>query len=273
MFVSNNFTTEGKTLSYNLYIPKNCFRGLKYPLVLFMHDAGSCSDDVCAALAQGNGAVVWARDAAMGKRPCYVVAPQYSEVCANDSFEVTWHAEATISLIKSLVERFPIDTARIYGTGQSMGCMMLCEMMLRHPNFFAGSLLVAGQWDPNRMSAVRDSAIWAVVAAGDEKAFPIMGACFDSMENAGGKVSRCYLDARADMAVLEESVNRQKALGSNLNFTWFSGKSILPANAPDHSGMHHVSTWGKAYDIEALREWLFEQRISGCKRTSDGRCG
>ena len=40
------------------------------------------------------------------------------------------------------------DKNRIYGTGQSMGCMMLCELNIRYPGFFGGCFLVAGQWNP-----------------------------------------------------------------------------------------------------------------------------
>jgi len=249
-----------RELNYHIYFPPNMGNGQKLPLVLFMHDAGSCSDDAKAALAQGSGAVVWAREAEMGKRPCYVVAPHYPEVCANDEFQVTWHVETTIALIKSLVEKCAIDSMRIYGTGQSMGCMMLCEMLISYPDFFAGSLLVAGQWNPKRMERAKDASIWSIVSAGDKKAFPIMGECLANMEKAGGTLSIGHMDAKADMAVLNEQIRRQKKQGCNLNFTWFEGNSILPLNTPDHPGMHHICTWAKAYDIEALREWLFEQR-------------
>lgn len=253
----------GRTLNYNFFIPSNCICGQKYPLVLFMHDAGSCSDEACAALVQGSGAVVWARDAQMGKRPCFVVAPHYPEICANDDFAVNWQVDTTVELIKYLTTQFSIDTTRIYGTGQSMGCMMLCEMLLRYPRFFAGSLLVAGQWDPDRMPAAKDDALWAVVSAGDQKAFPIMGACLEKMEQAGGKLSRQHLDGRMDMALLAEAVYHQKRQECNLNFTWFAGDSVLPDGVPNNAGMHHLSTWVKTYDIEILREWLFEQRMNG----------
>jgi predicted peptidase len=252
----------GEHLDYHLYIPDHLMPGHRYPLVLFMHDAGACSDDRAAPLAQGSGALVWARDAAFGRRPCFVVAPHYPTVCANDDFEVTWQADATVALVRSLLERYPVDAERVYGTGQSMGCMMLCEMTLQNPGFFAGCLLVAGQWSPERMAAARNENLWAVVAAGDAKAYPIMGKAMRNMAKAGGKLSQGCLDARADASVLDAEIRRQKAQGANLNFTWFGGKGILPPGAPDHPGMHHVATWGKAYDIKALREWLFEQRAS-----------
>ena len=46
---------EEKKLLYNLYIPENLEKGKKYPLVLFIHDMGSCSADVKNTLIQGKG--------------------------------------------------------------------------------------------------------------------------------------------------------------------------------------------------------------------------
>lgn len=250
-----------RAIKYNLFIPKNYDREKLYPLVMFIHDAGACSNDVGKTLIQGNGATIWAIPSEQSKRPCFVLAPQYSNVCVNDNFEVTWELDATIELIKSLMMKFSIDKSRIYGTGQSMGCMMLCEMSLRNRNFFAGCLLVAGQWNPSTMSAAKNQNFWIVVAEGDTKAFPIMKKCIDNIENAGGKVSREHIDAKADNLTLDKSIYSQNLQNCNINFTWFEGKTILPNGELDIPVSHHVFTWEKAYDIEALRKWLFEQSL------------
>lgn len=269
-FLTAGFTTNsGNQLTYHLYAPERVIRGQNYPVVLFMHDAGSCSQDAEATLMQGTGATVWALESDFGRRPCFVVAPHYPTVCANDDFEVTWEADATVELIESLCEQYPIDRKRIYATGQSMGCMMICELLVRNPHFFAGSLLVAGQWSPKRMAAAKDENIWAIVSSGDAKAYPIMGSCMRAMREAGGSLSVDHIDARADAAWLDASVRRQKSNNCNLNFTWFEGRSVIPDGVPAHPGAHHVHTWQKAYDIKALREWLFEQRLYEGKYSYD----
>lgn len=269
-FLNASFTTrEGKRLDYNFYAPERIIRGQKYPVVLFMHDAGSCSPSVEAPLMQETGATVWALESDYGRRPCFVVAPHYPTVCANDNFEVTWEADATVELLESLCEQYAVDRRRIYATGQSMGCMMICELLLRNPHFFAGCLLVAGQWDPKRMAAAREENLWAVVSSGDRKAYPIMGECMRAMRDAGGKLSIAHLDARADAAWLDASIRSQKSGNCNLNFTWFEGRSVIPDGMEETPGMHHVCTWGKAYDIKALREWLFEQRLHEGKYAND----
>lgn len=252
---------NGKVLTYNLYIPEHMLAGQEYPVVLFMHDLGSCSSDAKTTLLQGTGATVWAIESYYNRRPCFVVAPQYTDQCANDDFEVTWEAEATIELMDFLCQAYPIDRKRIYGTGQSMGTMMLCELMLRHPHYFAGLLLVAGQWDPDRLTAAKDENLWVVVSSGDEKACPTMRKALNNMEAAGGKMAYGHVNARSDAAWIDAAVRSQKQKNANLNMTWFEGRSVVPMEMPVHSGMHHIFTWVKAYDIKALREWLFEQRL------------
>lgn len=256
------FTAKnGKQLTYNLYIPEHMVAGQEYPVVLFMHDLGSCSPDSKTTLLQGTGATVWAIESYYNRRPCFVVAPRYCDQCANDDFEVTWEAEATLELVDFLCQAYPIDRKRIYGTGQSMGTMMLCELMLRHPHYFAGCLLVAGQWDPERMTAAKDENLWIVVSSGDEKATPMMRRALGNMEAAGGKLCYGHINARSDSAWIDAAVRSQKQKNANLNLTWFEGRSVIPEDMPVHGGMHHIYTWVKAYDIKALREWLFEQRL------------
>ena len=90
-----------------------------------------------------------------------------------------------------------------------------------------------------------------------------------AMRDAGGKLSIAHLDARADAAWLDASIRSQKSGNCNLNFTWFEGRSVIPDGMEETPGMHHVCTWGKAYDIKALREWLFEQRLHEGKYAND----
>ena len=43
-FTQHTFTDrDGKKLQYNLYVPEKLEKGKVYPLVLFMHDAGTVS--------------------------------------------------------------------------------------------------------------------------------------------------------------------------------------------------------------------------------------
>lgn len=247
-------------LDYQFYIPEGMKEGEKYPLVLFMHDMGSCSDDPLAPLVQGNGATVWAEAEEQKQRPCFVLAPCYPNQCANDDYEVTWEAEATVSLIEELCSCYEVDRNRIYGTGQSMGCMMLCELNLRHPELFAGSFLVAGQWDPDRMGDAKDQNIWALVSEKDEKAFPIMGACMESIEKQGTGVMCGSIHAKAALENQNAAFDNLAKEDAHVYFTWYEDDSVLPEGCEPFPGAYHVNTWVYAYSLESVRKWLFSCR-------------
>ncbi|MBQ9197657.1 MAG: hypothetical protein IJ157_10525 [Clostridia bacterium] len=253
------FEYQGHTLNYNLFVPQRFEEPL--PLVVFMHDMGSISQEVDYTLRQGIGALVWADAGEQQKRPCFVLAPQYGEKSAFDDYTVGWAAEATIALIQSLCESYAIDAGRIYGTGQSMGTMMLCELLIAHPRFFAGCFLTAGQWDPERMAAIRDERVWIMVSEHDGRAFPIMGQCMDAIEKAGGRVARGHVDAKADEAAKTEFCRGVLAQNANIQFTWLDGDSVLLPGAPVFPAAHHMATWKWAYLFEPIRAWLFEQRL------------
>lgn len=253
------FECEGHTLPYNLYVPEKINQSL--PLVVFMHDMGSVSQEPDQTLRQGIGALVWADDKEQEQRPCFVLAPQYGEKSAHDDYTVGWSAEATISLIQSVCQTYDIDTKRIYGTGQSMGTMMLCELLITHPRFFAGCFLTAGQWDPERMAAIKDENVWIMVSEHDGRAFPIMGACMEAVEKAGGKVARGHVDAKADEETKARFCKDVISQNANIQFTWLDGDSVLLPGAHIFPAVHHMSTWKWAYLFEPIRAWLFEQKL------------
>ena len=253
------FEYEGHTLPYNLYVPKESDQPL--PLVVFMHDMGSVSKESDYTLRQGIGALVWADEKEQAERPCFVLAPQYGEKSANDDYTVTWSAEATIALIRHVAETYAIDKNRIYGTGQSMGTMMLCELLLRYPHFFAGCFLTAGQWDPERMGAIKDEHVWIMVSEHDDRAFPIMGACMASVERNGGKVARGHVDAKADEETKASFCKEVLDQGASIQFTWLDGDSVLLPSSPIFPAVHHMSTWKWAYLFSPIRAWLFAQHL------------
>lgn len=137
-----------------------------------MHDAGATSDVTRTTLYQGLGAVCWASPEDQAKRPCFVLAPQYDEIIADDDNQTSSMMETTINLIRHLSETYNIDSKRRYTTGQSGGCMMSIAMNIHYPGFFAASLLVAGQWDPAQVKPLASQNLWIVVSEDDAKAWP-----------------------------------------------------------------------------------------------------
>lgn len=86
-FVQREFVSPftGQSLPYNLYLPHNYDPAKRYPLVLFIHDAGVASGPVTHTLYQGNGATSWAEPEAQARHECIVVAPEYPFITVDDN--------------------------------------------------------------------------------------------------------------------------------------------------------------------------------------------
>ena len=265
-FVINSFQqleftdpSTGITLNYNLFIPKTYDEKKAYPLVLFIHDAGVVDTDIRKTLVQGLGGVIWATPSEQAKHECFILAPQYSTIIVNDESESTPEVDATVSLLKSLNTQFNIDQNRLYTTGQSMGCMASIAMMIKHPELFAAALLVAGQWDPVKMSVLTNAKLWIVVSEGDQRAFPGMNASMAALEAAGAKISRATWNGRASPAEFTSEVNKVIAEGINIKYTALAKGTVVPEGIEDNGINNHVYTWSIVYAIEELRDWLFTQ--------------
>lgn len=239
----------GIDLKYNLYIPRNLDATKRYPLVLFIHDAGGAGKDIKHTLLQGNGATVWASPESQSKHPCFVLAPQFDQVTVDDDFNVTPDLDACLNLLDSLIAHYPVDADRVYTTGQSMGCMSSYVLMLRRPDFFASAMLVAGQWNPAVMAPLAKKNLWLLSCKGDIKSSEGTAEAIEVWKQNGATVveQEWPLDTTAEAR--REEVNDMLRCGGNIHYTHFAGGS-------------HNNTWRKAYDIEGIRDWLFTQRRS-----------
>lgn len=249
-----------KGIPYNLYVPKAYDGTAALPLVLFIHDAGPCGPDVGTTLAQGSGAVSFAAPDWQAEHPCFVLAPQIdrSVHLTNDGFQASEELLTIKELLDDVVERYGVDKARIYTTGQSMGCMASCELNIRYPDYFAASLLVAGQWSPERMAEnCAGCRLWILVSEHDAKAFPGMNAVTQALEAAGAKLGRYWWDAKEGAEALSAHAREAMKDDVGVRYTVFYGSSVVPADRADDPGSNHTSTWNVVYPIRALREWLF----------------
>ena len=253
----------GRSLPYNLYIPKDYDRSKSYPLVLFMHDASLITTTVRATLVQGLGAVCWAAPEDQAKRPAFVLAPQYPEVVVGDDYKPTALFDTTADLVRSLTAKYSIDTDRLYSTGQSMGAMMTLGLNIKYPDLFAASWVVAGQWPSAQAAPLAEKNLWVTVSQGDTKAYPGENAIMAVVEKAGTKVSRAVWDGQSSAAEFAADVKAMAAKGTTVNYASFKKGSTLAGGLANAHGVEHNSTWPIAYTIEDIRAWIFAQRKTG----------
>ena len=250
----------GTTVKYNLYIPKNYDKNKKYPLVLFMHDAGVLSEDTKTTLLQGNGAISFATPEEQERHEAFVLAPQYSRKVVDDNGDITSDLDATVNLIKDyLISKYSIDEKKLYATGQSMGGMMAIVMNYKYPELFAASYLVACQWDPKEVSTMARNNLWITVSTGDAKAYPGMNAITSELIKRGATVAKDSWRADYTDAQFLERARKVIAQKSNIKYTTLEKGTnpYLPKDA--NPGLEHSGTWKVAYSIPGIKDWMFLQ--------------
>ena len=253
-------TKTGTTVKYNLYIPKNYDKNKKYPLVLFMHDAGVLSEDTKTTLLQGNGAISFATPEEQERHEAFVLAPQYSRKVVDDNGDITSDLDATVNLIKDyLISKYSIDEKKLYATGQSMGGMMAIVMNYKYPELFAASYLVACQWNPKEVSTMAKNNLWITVSTGDEKAYPGMNAITSELIKRGATVAKDNWRADYTDAQFLEGARKVIAQKSNIKYTTLEKGTnpYLPKDA--NPGLEHSGTWKVAYNIPGIKDWMFLQ--------------
>ena len=257
LFTQHEFTDEetGLTVPYNLYLPENYSENEMYPLMIFVADSSVNSNEVTDPLNQ-DGAAVWATAEEQEKHPCIVLVPQYTEDLVNEAGMLTtddhvWNDGLTMmnNLFDYIIDTYNVDESRIYGTGQSQGGMMTIAISDKYPDFYAAQYLVACQWDAEEMAAMADDKLWITVCEGDIKAYPGMNASVAVWEEMGVTVLKNeeMWDSTADMEELNALAEDMIAQEGNIRYTVFAEGN-------------HMGTWTFAYDIEAIRDWIFAQR-------------
>lgn len=153
----------------------------RLPLVVLLHGAGSRG---CDNLAPMRLARPFTDPAAQVRNPCWVLAPQMARqwvscppaagcyACA--TVGISPEMEAMLALVDRLVAERPIDPARIYLTGMSMGGFGTWDALVRRPGRWSAAVPICGAGDPAASASIRDIPLW--VWHGDrDDAVPVSG--------------------------------------------------------------------------------------------------
>ncbi len=167
----------GLKLPYRVFMPAVCERPC--PLVLYLHStSGQGADNETQVNGSRRwGAGFWTSERVQSRHPAFVLIPQ-----ADPKLAPTWvrlwrkdprdgpdraePLELAIELLERLQRRLPVDPARVYVTGFSMGGFGSWIAISRHPEKFAAAAPVAGGGDPAHVTGAK-SAVWAFHGARD----------------------------------------------------------------------------------------------------------
>lgn len=250
----------GKSLTYNLYIPKDYDATRTYPMVFFGHDAGATSSDPRVTLWQGLGATVWSDPSNQARHASFVLAPQFDTQIVDDTNQHSDVMDISARLIKSLEKEYSIDRNRVYATGQSGGCMLSIGMNIEYPELFAASYLVAGQWDPKQVTPLVHKPLWIVVSQGDTKAYPGMNAITQTLQQQGSTLTSAVWSGTASSDEIETNAKAMLANNVDIHYVALKKGTVVPDNQKDDSGSNHLNTWRIAYTYQPVIDWLFQQK-------------
>ena len=278
-FTFNDTVNKDYVLNYNLFIPENYTNEKKYPLVIFMHDASLVgSNDTNNTIIKSVGGPIWATDREQKKHQSFVLSPQYSEVIIDDNngkYSKSEYINVTVRLIQYLIEKYPINTDRIYSTGQSMGAMTTLYLLANYQDLLAAGIVVDGQWRLDELQGLTNATFTYFAAGSDGKAFKgqtEVREYLDSLNLSYGFLNN--INAQDNIDTLNNVTQEMYLNNHSYYFIKFKDGSVLP---PDSKNAHeHTSSFKYGFRIDKVRDWLFEQNKVKCGENTyyseDGKC-
>ena len=201
---------DERELPFRLKAPETIEEGKTYPMVVFLHGSGERGDDnqchVMLSLLKGirkNGT------------PCYILMPQLHET---GNWEDDDMDAALTSLIDEYILRsYPVDTKRIYVTGDSRGGAGTFDQIIRHPGKYAAAMPTCGYRQSflasdEEIILLKDTPLWMAQNSGDNLVDP--------------NYSRTVYSTLKNMGVEHVKYTEYKMLGHNCWDRFYSDKDV-----------------------------------------------
>ena len=263
----------GLYVHYNIFLPEKYDKAAAYPLVLYLPDLTSTGTDPELPLVQGIGGLVWTAKEWQEQFPAIVVVPLYREAILDHvyGYTTTGYVELTKNLVGFLCSKYAVDSSRIYGTGQGMGCEALMSIASADPGFFTACMFVSGQWDVNRLEALKDQKFIFFTAEDDRGAYRCAQRLMDRFAAQG--VGYAYSIWNGDWEPHDRTISGIKLTVSETGhfFVFWRTGTIAADNEELKQAEKlmekmtmanpavHVASFNAAYRCVAVMEWLFSQ--------------
>ena len=153
-FLNRVFKGEGDNESkYVLFVPHDYSGEKPYPVVLFLHGAGSTGTDGKKQVS-GIAAAIRRDEKSF---PAIVVFPQ--------SQKRTWQAESedgkrALAILAEVEKSYKVDPKRVYLTGLSMGGFGTWSLAAAFPQKWAAIVPICGGGNPRQAEKIKDIPCW-----------------------------------------------------------------------------------------------------------------
>ncbi len=238
-FLDRAVVINGEEFRYQVYVPREFRRSVKWPVILALHGGGSYGSDGIRQTA-GDGGVAGIIRRYPERIPAIVVFPQ-AHADGTPGWQRTG-GQAAMAAVDNAIKEFNGDRSRIYLTGLSAGGNGAWYLASHYPDRFAAVVVVCGFIFEFRGKT--SSVFYPALEPASEK---------DPYAAVAKKVERLPIwifHGDADQSVSVEESRKMaaalKVIGANVQYTEVPGVG------------HDV--WNVTYDRAELFEWLLKQR-------------
>ena len=261
--------SNGRTMYFRLYVPRNYSIQYRYPLVMCLHGIGERGSDNRAQVDREYMDHQWMLDSVKSKYKPFVLYPQCPNV-SNDEWtnyfsgNLGYSAPAGVGAVKvidSLIKVYSIDTTRLYVGGLSWGGMGTEGIMMTYPDKFAASFPCAGENKLMTVSVMTRTAFWLFHGASDGTVPPDSDRnLVNNTINAGTPVVRFYSGLNVNYPFNITTVTGTVSLDS-------LGRAVAASSRylyHEINGGDHASGWHAAFFSTLLVPWLMSKsKVNG----------
>jgi predicted peptidase len=172
--------THGES-KYVLFVPPNYKGDKEYPVILFLHGAGSTGDDGQKQVKGGLAKHI--RDAKQ-KFPFITIFPQAKTKGWGASGD---NGKRALAILDEVQKDYKTDKKRVYLTGLSMGGFGTWSLAAAHPERWAAIAPICGGGDPKTAAKFKDVPCWCFHGDADKTvSVEKSRAMIKALKDAGG---------------------------------------------------------------------------------------
>jgi predicted peptidase len=215
--VSGLVVAREGAMDYGLYVPAVADANRNLPLVLYLH--GFTEKPLANQ--------PWQVEALQKLETCFVLIPTCPEDQGASAWGGTYDADlrpsmvTVLALLDRIVQERPVDPARVYVYGGSMGGEGVFMLLAKEPDRFAGAISVAGYTLEKGADAMARTPLWILHGSADTV-------------NATDSSRKIYAAIQA-------------AGGTRVRYT-------------EYPGVDHMTIWDLVRREPDLLDWLLAQR-------------
>jgi predicted peptidase len=178
-FEKNTYLSGNASMPYRFLKPEQIEDSLTYPLILFLHSEKQAGDDNEKQL--NHFIMEFAKNKKRSHYPAFIIAPQLPmgkswttavSGTQQKNFAPIPNKElrSSMDLIRSIAEKYPVDTNRIYIIGISEGGMATWELAMHYGSQISAIVSICATCNSQQIKTLEFSTpVWAFIGANDQR--------------------------------------------------------------------------------------------------------